>query len=337
MATYLERMIAIEQPRNIWEAHDRVCALSATLPFIPNEATWVNYLSAMDRTMGNWKTWFAPAQQADKIERISLGTLRYLPWEVRRHMLAKSIVQHFLDNPVPFFNGWVFAVAAKSHKKPDFNLYPWAPTIHVRRASKADFEHIHAQGFDTIHGLTQASQKLRNEFIGALVSNHTFLFECPSACEGFLTSPMVVQAEYKGRMKVSLLMLADPRQGTHKERLSTDRWQAAFDVLPLNLGQLDIYIGFRRLAPEEWEKHFQTFDDIVKTARRCAPSAKVSIRSKYRMKYQDDPPLQDAIIRGMKQLARKHGSAEIMQRYGENEILVTFMPPSCGPGHRIGG
>jgi len=61
-----------------------------TLPFPCKTVPWHVCEIAREQAKHRW-SWFANAEQLDKIRATDMGTLGYLPWELRRQILTASI------------------------------------------------------------------------------------------------------------------------------------------------------------------------------------------------------------------------------------------------------
>jgi len=143
--------------------HGRFRNICLTLPFPCKTIPWHVCENAREQAKLRW-SWFANAKQVDKIRATDLGTLNYLPWELRRQILTALIPQPSVDKPELDFNNWAFRPLGAALRRLCHLDRSIQATI-VRRDSGFSFPHFHDDaGFTSrFDELEQSGQRGRFE------------------------------------------------------------------------------------------------------------------------------------------------------------------------------
>ncbi|KAL9129711.1 MAG: hypothetical protein Q9217_001914 [Psora testacea] len=239
----------------------------ATLPFKLQDVTPKLAKTIIKRTQKRWK-WFSEARKLDDRLGTSLGTLGYLPWEVRQHIFWWFQSIHFSCDadtwiPLPDKDSvWQF------HLDRDW-------TTPVKSKSRQDCE-----GFDH----PSASRSLSTEFDTFLLRHNIMKFQCPAIALEFLD-------QYSGfpgaPMRRIVIELYDWR--CHTDKQHEKLWRLFCSNMPVVICSVQFEVGATYPFPRKEVDHFAELQQYVKpvvalvevlskVVRRRLPKASIRMR-----------------------------------------------------------
>lgn len=279
-----------------------------TFPFSALEVSWDIYVKTRKRTIDRW-IWFEEAEKNDKIRSTTLGTLGYLPMELRRQILMELNPQPFNDAKKPDLSGWTYeiildfgtdqiwmfercmgaAFARDCISRPVKIAIQGGCSTHkavcdIRQAEETlrTAGKLNMQGgcctHKTVCDLRQASETLRNEFDDTFFSTRAIFFDSPEMFKQFFTSRIIRQAQERSRMSIWIVIeLECPRHGNQPPwPQALRKWFAALDLLPVDLRALIIEVRFYSCLSSTYDLHNGIVDDILLILKKARTEGAVT-------------------------------------------------------------
>lgn len=208
--------------------------------------------------------WFSAARDLDDERGERLGTLGYLPWEIRQEILKALLLL-------------------------DYDGFPCGETILAAcPEDKLNYPFLFANNRTHSGGMRLASPSTRVEYEHCYLTEKTFIFEEPRHLEAFLDKMPIFQ---QSLLRSFIIELYPPQQ-CHGD---VNDWVAVFARLPPNL--VSIHFGVRSWAgcamnlggewfvcDDSWyevQPAIDLLDLLGKRARRFAARAKIGLGSWY--------------------------------------------------------
>ena len=211
--------------------------LAATLPFKQINVPPNLFHRAIDQTQKRW-AWFMESRELDTERGTELGTLGYLPWEVRQQILKIVYDRHFYG---------------KSYHGPRtlcYEIPPWA----IAAPNIFDFSYSYnvttracwvSHTTRTNFGLRRSSATLGFEYEGLFLSNTIFKFKSPTALEKFLGQLSDFHQTKLRRIIIDIWVLCGCRS-PRLRRDWRDGWKTACFQLPASLRQVSFELDYSR-------------------------------------------------------------------------------------------
>ena len=228
--------------------------LVKTLPFCASEQSKTLRAALLERTKQRW-AWFTDAEDQDRERGTHLGTLGYLPWEIRQEVF-KDVYGRYFD-VIPWING------------PTVGHEPRITPIGIPDFLKCPGT---CASWD-IFPIVSASPSIRPEVQYAYITTANFVFDSPRALTYFLGD--VPEYERSLFRSVTLLLGRGPEFKSQSEAI-----RDACMELPSGLTSITF-----RLEHCPWDttnlrchKVVEIFELLGKQIKRCwAPRAKISM------------------------------------------------------------
>ena len=188
--------------------------------------------------------WFAHAQELDP----RLGTLTYLPTEIREMILSHTLSSHPMSN--------VDGLWEYDHKLGSpFNISAYLFNGYGRAVINP-----------RIGELRQTSSSIKAEFEDVLLSKRTFRFNDPKNLDGFTTQLHKPQLDRVFSIEIGIVLLDQ-----------LDQWLKPVSQLPINLIEVrfGIYTAFNQYCEPS---AVSILRDVIYAAARRVPNAKISVR-----------------------------------------------------------
>ena len=226
----------------------------ATLPF---DAIWTpkqarkskkNRAKAIKRTKTRW-SWFTRAEKLDKERRTGLGTLGYLPCEIREKILIYVLDQHMDYSEADMCNfmtelsrGGCQRILFEKEtlleqrylRYGHVNMSNWDPLPSGNVVLDPKWTYL-PRPYNKQLGIRAATWSLQDEFDAIVLRNFTLRFDPPEVCQGLLNSLRPPQISYLRRIEIGL-------QRTNRDGCvsptTVNAWTAMFTQLPTTLNHL---------------------------------------------------------------------------------------------------
>ena len=231
-----------------------------TLPFDPRKPAIKDLARIIDTTKARWQCWYAPAAVLGKGGRPSLGTLSYLPPEIR-DIIYSAVLESMFDD------------------------YKWTCNPEVMYLPR------YYPGMDFGErwvNLGNASFRLIVELEHLLLSKATLAFTCLAGFAHFFSTRPPRQEERHGRVqRISVRMLTYCKHCDVEEDCET--WSKAIEAMPTSLDALQsitLYVGEIKYPtrageemtePELEEEVVETLKALSKQMKRKVPHAEVAV------------------------------------------------------------
>ena len=267
--------------------------VAVTVPFDLKRQSWLLAVKTLRRTKARW-CWFEQASEDDEKAGTRLGTLRFLPPEIRRQIF-KMVLEDCFHERIRKERLFEAMYSGISSEHCD-HLIKW----HLRYEGKfcrcwrdrnpEPWDIFNLESYNAIEksaervplSLRSVSPSIRQELDRVFLTSNTFEFSCPSSLERFLDrlSPSQ-QAQLKCvRLHVfgfySLLRSTSTRYGdwcTPDASHFHELWIAICERLPSRLKSVQINVSYRsRRWREEsqnhcWANNARDVDRVVEVLR----------------------------------------------------------------------
>lgn len=227
--------------------------IAMTLPFKAEDVYPSFREQLIQKTKKRW-AWFSDARKKDNNLGSSLGTLGYLPWEIRQVVFEMVLRGYFEESRERYKH----LLDLKRYSYIDEAYFIWAWRSDSGRRPHAlgvpdVFELDSYQPNDpdaptSTMNLRLASLSLKTEFEHYFLHANTFAFQCPRALEQFLGQLACHQKGQLGRFRFEIWKYC----GCCTAKKSDDGWKSMASQLPPFIKSLSIEMGGDRLLPRNY-------------------------------------------------------------------------------------
>ena len=280
----------------VWK-NPRTPDLTMTIPFDLKYSFWPSLLKArVLRQTELRRCWFDEASKDDKEANTRLGTLRFLPYEIREQIF-KIVLENYFDE----FNlerrrygtltkwqlnyeGWVCHCKVAGYKTWDvFNLISYCCVTESQYKTRAPLN------------LRFASESLREESDHVFLASNTFEFTCPASLERFMNELSPLQQRHLRRIKLHIVGYMYWNCFPNISKVYK-RWMAVCERLPPRLVSVQFILSYHwGISNGIWtgNNRDRGFGDVLellsKRVSRACPRAKISMagRDKFCEEYFD--------------------------------------------------
>ena len=286
------------------KGNEQVCLKNQLLTYLENSPPFASDASqqsmealskVLKEAAKNW-LWRHHAAQLDAQNRTELGTLAYLPVEIRRqiwdHLLRYQLGQH---RCTPHAD-----TGLKIRRQLFISDSGWSQDSQIWESPDHDVIEIRQDNYFSRSWpfkIRRVSPTIRDECDRIVFSSRILRFECPDTMGKFFSRISTYQRTHLFRIRINVFAdcnCGSPHRGEHP-----NGWLAAFTSLPPNLRTMVIETGkneefivvaregrrptFGATAPVKaaqsmgLKKRLVLLDMLINRARRCVPGLVVSM------------------------------------------------------------
>ncbi|KAK4693452.1 hypothetical protein P7C71_g3953, partial [Lecanoromycetidae sp. Uapishka_2] len=289
-----------------------------TLPFKVKDLSSLILETKLIERIRDCFDWFVEAQDLDTKDGVRLGTLRYLPLEIRQRIYRIAINNHYSDFVKKYSPSYVYGprlydpvekVQAKLskwilHYEPSSAIGGVVPYLNVfdlkayhrggfRRYCKSD--RLWDSDFPDIQpALRYTSPTIRDEFDQIYLSETTFTFSCAGAFRAFLSQLSPYQQSQLRHMIFKLFCFCQCKKPKGLYCDKCDSWFSVFEQISsvsvqsltsvhFELGKYAYFCPWKKGQPrriKKLEEVAEFLGFLSHKLARIAPKAKVSLGKK---------------------------------------------------------
>ena len=277
-----------------------------TVPFDIKNLSYFSLLKAktLRQTKARW-CWFDKASKDDKDAGTRLGTLRFLPYEIRQQIFQIVLEDYFdevevkLEHQLYLFNQGRYPVG-RVHR-------PMLKVMFEGRHCCCEREVPNVFDLRSYFDVWQATERhpmslrlaslsIQSEFDSNFLARNTFHFTCPFTLHGFLDQLSPFQQRQLKHLSLAMFQYwvcySNPL-------VCGDQWMAACQRLPPGLISVEMKSPYRlRDVPAFWTYRSlatELLEPLCKKISQASPRAKISWTGRENL-YEEDYAVLDAVL-----------------------------------------
>lgn len=247
---------AIEETEQLLKRQHLERVFAATLPFKQKDVSSKLVERAINQTQKRW-AWFMESRELDTERGTELGTLGYLPWEIRRGILKEVFDGYFrIHENCGLAPRTLYYLCPNrlTEPAPDiFNLYDSYRELVSQGHRKCYISSISRE----LSSLRLSSATLRFEYDDLFLSSTIFKFESPTSLNEFLNQLTDNHQTKLRRIIINIWVPCDCRPHSLR-RDWRDGWKTACFQLPASLRQVSFELDYSRPWSQPWSHNFRS-------------------------------------------------------------------------------